>query len=211
MIHHFGSNRNVIGIRDKDYLEQEISPKVFFYDNCCLEMMIVENEESFFSIYNEFYKGDFSSNELLNKILNELKFLSVIRMFSERLMWAINFRVLSICKIFDINEFSIKKDYLISELNKANNNIIDSNKVRNINDYLVEINSFGGLLEITQGHDFSSLFATICNIYLNKHINLKSIELALRCSYKQAEFKKSKLFDTLSLYQENIRITFLNT
>uniref|UniRef100_UPI004056AB40 DUF4435 domain-containing protein n=1 Tax=Agathobacter sp. TaxID=2021311 RepID=UPI004056AB40 len=80
----FSTDKRVIGIRDRDYLIYEESPKIFFYDNCCLEMMIVENEEVFNSIYNEFYKGEMQPMELLNKMLTELKILSIIRMYNEK-------------------------------------------------------------------------------------------------------------------------------
>ncbi len=207
---YFGTNKYVIGIRDKDYLENEESQKIFFYDNCCLEMMIVENEESFRIVYNEFYKGELSPSELLLKILNELKFLSIIRMCNERFQWAINIRALSINKVFKEDELCILSDNVISELNRINCNNIDDDKFQILDNYNNEIQSFYRLLEITHGHDFSTLFSAICNTYTNKHINPKTVELALRCTYRNSDFSKTRLHNTLTMYQEDIGILFLS-
>lgn len=207
----FSTDKRVIGIRDRDYLSYEESPKIFFYDNCCLEMMIVENEEAFNSIYNEFYKGDMQSRELLNKILIELKILSIIRMYNEKFQWAINLKALSINNVFIQDIYGIDNEKVVKELDKANNNIIDDNKLEMINEYGSQVQTIQELLKITQGHDFSSLFTAICNTHANKHFNSKSVEMALRCSYRNKDFEETRLHNSLTTYQENIGILFLVT
>lgn len=205
----FSADKRVIGIRDRDYLSYEESPKIFFYDNCCLEMMIVENEEVFNSIYNEFYKGDMKSKELLNKMLMELKFLSIIRMYNEKFQWEINLRALSINKVFIQDIYGIDNEKVVNELNKINDNIIDDNKLGMINEYGNQVQTVQELLNITQGHDFSSFFAAICNTHTNKGINNKSVEMALRCSYRNKDFTETRLHNSLLTYQENLGILFL--
>lgn len=207
----YPNDRRVIGIRDRDYLEREESPKIFFYDNCCLEMMIVENEEVFNSIYNEFYEGDMQSGNLRKKILLELKKLSIIRMFNEKFQWEINFRALSINNVFKRDIYVIDNEKVVEELNRINDNKINDNMLENINEYAKQVQTVQDLLKITQGHDFSTLFVTICNIYTNKHFNSKSVERALRCSYRNKDFEKTELYNSLATYQENIGIKFLTT
>lgn len=207
----FPADKRVIGIRDRDYLSHEESPKIFFYDNCCLEMMIVENEEIFNNIYNEFYKGNMQSMELLNKMLQELKILSIIRMYNEKFQWAINLKALSINNVFIQDIYGIDNEEVVKELNKANNNVIDDNKIEMINEYGSQAQTAQELLKITQGHDFSSLFAAICNTHTNKHINSKSIEMALRCSYRIKDFEETRLHSSLATYQESIGVFFLVT
>lgn len=205
----FPDDKRVIGIRDRDYLEDEESPKIFFYDNCCLEMMIIENETSFNSIYNEFYKGDMQLLELRDKILKELKFISIIRMLNERSKWEINLKALSINKVFRQDSYSIDNEEVVSELNRIDNNILDEEKIEKINEYANQAQSFQELLQITQGHDFSSLFAAICNIDTNKHIKPQSVEMALRCSFRMEDFQETRLHNFLLTYQKTINIVFL--
>lgn len=207
----FPDDKRVIGIRDKDYLSYEESPKIFFYDNCCLEMMIIENEEAFNSIYNEFYKGEMRSMELLNKMLTELRFLSIIRMFNENFQWEIKLRALSINKIFIPDTYSIDHYKVVNELNKISNNIIDDNKLGMISEYGNQVQTVQDLLNITQGHDFSSLFAAICNIHTNKGIASKKVEMVLRCAYRNEDFQETRLYSSLLTYQENLGIFFLST
>lgn len=207
----FSTDKRVIGIRDRDYLSCEESPKIFFYDNCCLEMMIVENEEVFNSIYNEFYKGEMQPMELLNKMLTELKILSIIRMYNEKFQWAINLKALSINKVFIQEAYGIDNEKVVNELNAVSNNIIDEGKIEMISEYGNEVQTRQELLKITQGHDFSSLFATVCNSHTNKHINSKSVEMALRCSYRKKDFKETRLYNMLATYQEDIGVSFLLT
>ena len=83
--------------------------------------------------------------------------------------------------------------------------------LENINEYAKQVQTVQDLLKITQGHDFSTLFVTICNIYTNKHFNSKSVERALRCSYRNKDFEKTELYNSLATYQENIGIKFLTT
>lgn len=207
---YFGENKRVIGIRDRDYLQHKECQKIFFYDNCCLEMMIVENKESYSSIYNEFYKGDIDSEELLRMVLGELKFLSIVRKCSEQLNWAINIKALSINKVFNQDEFCIATEKVVKELNRVNNNSIDENRIQIINHFKNEVQSLQELLQITQGHDFSILFSIMCNIYTNKHINAKYVETALRCSYRNDDFKETRLHNALVRYQDSINILFLS-
>lgn len=207
----FSTDKRVIGIRDRDYLIYEESPKIFFYDNCCLEMMIVENEEVFNSIYNEFYKGEMQPMELLNKMLTELKILSIIRMYNENFQWAINLKALSINKVFIQEAYGIDNEKIVNELNALSNNIIDEGKIEMISEYGNEVQTRQELLKITQGHDFSSLFAAVCNSHTNKHINSKAVEMALRCSYRKKDFKETRLYNMLATYQEDIGVSFLLT
>ncbi len=174
-------------------------------------MMIIENEEVFNSIYNEFYKGEMQSMELLNKMLMELRVLSIIRMFNENFQWEIKLRALSINKVFIQDTYGIDNHKVVNELNKLSNNIIDDNKLEMIKEYGNQVQTVQDLLNITQGHDFSSLFAAICNIHTNKGIDSKAVEMALRCAYRNDDFKETRLYSSLLTYQKNLGILFLIT
>lgn len=139
----------------------------------------------------------------------ELKFLSIIRMYNEKFQWEINLRALSINKVFIQDIYGIDNEKVVNELNKINDNIIDDNKLGMINEYGNQVQTVQELLNITQGHDFSSFFAAICNTHTNKGINNKSVEMALRCSYRNKDFTETRLHNSLLTYQENLGILFL--
>jgi len=49
-------NTRVIGLRDKDYLQEVINERMFLYDFSCLEMMLISRDEVFQNICHEFIK-----------------------------------------------------------------------------------------------------------------------------------------------------------
>ena len=207
----FLKNDHVIGIRDRDYTDEEQLLKVYFYDNCCLEMMIVECEDVFESIYSEFYKGNMSSKELYHKILQELCFFSLIRMYNEKYGWGINLKAISIYNMFIKASLSINNKKIVEEINKGTGGTIDKNKLEMIENKREELTLCEELLKITQGHDFSNLFAVFCNMHRRKHISGEVVEIALRCSYRNEDFKHTMLYNKLVEYQRKIGIEIVST
>ena len=203
------SNIRVIGIRDKDYCNHIMSADgIFVYDNCCMEMMFIENDNSFRSVYHEYYNGKTEVSELREKLLSELRYLSYVRKLNEEESWGLIIKGVSINNAIKNKEI-IDVEVLSKNIKKINNSAFDEmrdNRVRQL--YLEEI-STNELLEITQGHDFANLFAAICNMYKKKGVNGRQIESGLRCAYRHSDFLHTKLRKALVLYQERINITFL--
>lgn len=190
----------VIGIRDKDYCKNAKNNRIFFYDRCCLEMMIVGFDESFNSIYCEFYKGKIEANKLKEHILTELYKVSKIRKYNEEYNKGINFNGLSFSSLIN-NEDKLDEEKFIEKLKVLNsgksidfiNSIIDLGNV-NTND----------LLDITNGHDFIFFFKVLCDKNCNKNsVNDKQISSVLRGSFNNEFLQRTTLYKTINDYFDN--------
>lgn len=190
----------VIGIRDKDYCNNVKSKKIFFYDRCCLEMMITEFDKAFEAIYCEFYKGKKKPHELKNYILNELLKVSQARKYNEENKLGINFKGLFFQSIID-DTLKINEDKFIDQLKKLN-----PGKSINFIDKLL-YQSTDNMLDITNGHDFILLFKVICDKWCSKNsANEKQISSVLRASFSEEFLKKTNLYRNVNNYFNNIKV-----
>ena len=193
-------NDRVIGIRDKDYCNNVKNKKIFFYDGCCLEMMIVKNDKTFEAIYYEYYKGTMQPKDLKKHILDELLEVSLVRKYNEEKKLSINFKGLPFHSIID-SSFKIDKSKFYEELKKRNKSK-DFGFVKNLSNQ----NIYNGL-DITNGHDFISLFKVICDNNCNsKATNEKDIASSLRCSFSEDLLRKTTLYRSVADYFDNINI-----
>ena len=190
----------VIGIRDKDYCNIFNKDRIFFYDKCCLEMMIINFDESFDSIYFEFYNGEMESNELKEHILVELNMLSNIRKYNEEYRKGINFNGLSFNNFID-DKGLLDKNKLIENLKRLNfGKELNFNTIK---EYLKNTNT-NDLLEITNGHDFILFFKTLCDKNTKKNCaSENNISLALRTSFNKHLFEKTLLYKNINNYFDN--------
>ena len=190
----------VIGIRDKDYCNDSKSRKLFFYDRCCLEMMIIEFGEAFDSIYYEFYNGKMEPHKLKEHILTELFKVSQARKYNEENKMEINFKGLSFQSIID-DEYKMDENKFIEQLKRLNprksinfTNIINESKHQNTDN----------MLDITNGHDFILLFKVICDKNCDKnYVNEKQISSVLRGSFSETFLKETTLYKNVSDYFNN--------
>ncbi|OON98746.1 MAG: hypothetical protein ATN35_00615 [Epulopiscium sp. Nele67-Bin004] len=157
--------KNVIAIRDKDYQVKPTSNNIFYYDWCCLEMMLIYNDEVFESIVAEYYNGSLSANVLRETILEQLQFLSLIRKDNEQNDKRLKLRDLPLPKAFNENTQKLDENIIIVEIKTRN-----PQYVHNENS---EVLSLEELLDITQGHDFTKLLATICNSVQKKELKTR--------------------------------------
>lgn len=195
-------NTKVIGIRDKDYCLQPNNKRIFFYDRCCLEMMIIENCNSFNSIFCEFYQGPMDSDELKNHILSELYKLSILRKYNEENKKGINFKGLSFSDLID-KENKLNERVLKAYIEKKNSTIaIDFSWNEVISNNL----SISNLLDITNGHDFISFFKVLCDVDNKDNVKPREISSTLRGTYRDDDFIKTKLYENIKNSFENKEI-----
>ncbi|WP_033163436.1 hypothetical protein [Sharpea azabuensis] len=189
----------VIGIRDKDYCKCTKNHRIFFYDRCCLEMMIIGFDESFDRIYNEYYQGELDAKELKKHILNELYKLSKIRKHNEECNIGINFKGLSFISLID-NDGKLDEEKLIYGIEKIN-----SGKQYNFRDIILNSEDvpINDLLDITNGHDFIAFFKVLCDKNCNQSVNDKGISSALRVSFNNELLQKTALYKTINDYFDN--------
>ena len=190
----------VIGIRDKDYCNAPKDEKIFFYDRCCLEIMIAEFDNAFNSIYYEFYDGKMEPHKLKEHILTQLLKVSQLRKYNEENKMKINFKGLSFQSIID-DESKMNEDKFIEQLIKLNSS--NSIKIIDIFNNLPCQNT-DDMLDITNGHDFILLFKVICDKRCSKRsVNEKQISSVLRGSFNEELLKKTSLYRSICEYSNN--------
>lgn len=194
------SNPRVIGIRDKDYCNDFKSNKIFFYDRCCLEMMIIEFDKAFNCIYYEFYNGKMEPYKLKEHILTELLKVSQVRKYNEENKMKINFKGLSFQSIID-DESKLNDDKFIKHIEKLN-----SGKYINFIDIINKLSykDMDYMLDITNGHDFILLFKFYCDKRCDKNFaNEKQISSVLRGSFSEEFLKETTLYKNVRDYFDN--------
>lgn len=189
----------VIGIRDKDYCNAPKDEKIFFYDRCCLEIMIVEFDNAFNSIYYEFYDGKMEPHKLKEHILTQLLKVSQVRKYNEENKMKINFKGLSFQDMID-DASKMNKDKFIEQLKKLN-----SGKSIDFDNIFSNLScQYSNILDITNGHDFILLFKVICDKKgSRKPITEKQISSVLRGSFNEELLKKTYLYRSICEYFNN--------
>ena len=198
----FLDNKRVIGIRDRDYQQEPTSEKIFFYDYNCMEIMLISNDDIIDNLCFEYYKGPLLSRELRNCILNELKILSVIRKYNETKQCGIILKGLSANQGFNTETEKMDNDVIVRKVNQMNGNFISEQILSDIYDEVSGVWSQEQLYYGTQGHDFCTLFATICNNYRKRGIKPIEVQASARCTFRWSDFVKTKLYLSVKEYSQ---------
>jgi hypothetical protein len=190
------NDHRVVGIRDKDYCNSTVGSRVFFYDKCCLEMMMLSFNETFESIYHEYYCGILNPEQLKKTIFEELYKVSQVRKYNEEKKAGIKFTGLKYNKLVN-KKGELEIATFINELEKTNPEVDFSdvketlkNKAKNDADYF----------DVTNGHDFLSFFKVLCDKSRKKPIKKDEIPSSLRTSFNETHFKKTELYRYINEY-----------
>lgn len=205
IIRRYQNEKDIIGIIDRDYEIQEEYKKIFFYDFNSMEIMIINCDEIFENLCNEYCNENFK--DLREKIFNNLKYLSIIRKSNVEKSWELNLKRLSIQNCY--NEGKLNKIKIITEIEKRkeNQNRIDTEYIER--KYEEKWTNEDYLL-FTRGHDFLELFKIISNENnIKSKINIWDIESSLRVSYRMEDFMKTSLFRKIKKYENEQNIKFL--
>ncbi len=208
VLDYFPDNDRIIGVRDKDH-EQATKPKVFFYDYCCLEMMIIACEESIYSLFSEYYLPNHEPVEWIKIILSQLYLLSLVRQKNEIQRWGLVLKSVSIPNIMINGQICNEK--LVDQIRLCNIALFNIHK-SDIEDMMAQTSNrleINQLFEITNGHDFSSLYAALYNFCANKNVKRESIEASLRCSYRRDDFFCTNLYQEFVNYQQGIGLNII--
>lgn len=83
----------IIGIRDKDYANVNDFPeRMFCYDTCCMETMMLQSEEVREGLCSTYYKGNRNRGTMILEAMRQLAPLSVLRQENEWNDWGIDFK-----------------------------------------------------------------------------------------------------------------------
>ena len=92
----------IIAIRDKDYSNPADYPeRMWCYDTCCLETMLLKNENVREGLFATYYKGNVSQDLFFENILEQLAPISVLRQKNEEDDLQINFQKMKMGDNFD--------------------------------------------------------------------------------------------------------------
>jgi len=199
------NTQEVIGIRDKDYQLQKKSQYIFYYDYCCLEMMIILSDNVFQNLCTEYYHGKLTFSDLRLKILQALKEACLIRKYNEQKLWGINFHAIKPSKYWDsstmtIDYVTLYNDIYVIPKKGFDKSLIDSDMMISWNYY--------DYLSNTQGHDFFSIFATICST--KRGISQANISASARVVYSISDLQQTVLYEDLSKYSSKIKRKIFN-
>ncbi len=212
IVSHF-QKKQVIGICDRDYQQVTNGNGIFYYDDCCLEMMLIANDEVMEQLWSNFYRGTLSAQQLRLTILQELKWISVFRKKNAENNWGVKFGSKThfpVSKVFDSNQnFQLQEAEQIIDLQNQNFIANHPNEYAEVqNAWRNPPNDLASLLQITQGHDFVSCFKLFCNDGSKKAPASDAVENSLRCAYRMSDFQRTCLYADLKTYeqQENLCI-----
>lgn len=208
-----------IGICDRDYSVATDNQRLFFYDHCCLEMMLIGCDDVFHAMCCEFYKkegcSEQKSKELKEKILNELEYVSKFRQKNEKASLAIKFQGLKFTDMIDSKGIFNRQKFLekIREINGDDKN--DA-----VDELILEVQSdeiSESLLHITNGHDFIEYFKIICDFcsqngegQLGKaQYNPTNYSQVMRSSFTKSMLHSTTLYNDIKEYSTNQGIVFL--
>lgn len=205
---------NVIGIADRDYDKEPFdNGKIFYYDRNNFEMTIFEFDEIFEC--ESFYKNGKSiirTQKLLvarNRAMDILYPKSISRLVNARY-----------CSKQHYSSDSVTPDYSIfliqsRELNAAciKNNITRSLSNLSASEIKLIIDSYDkeyiqnhNLYDITQGHDFVSIFLNLADTIIAP----RGIYSILNDAFSVDLFKKTKLYQSLKRYERFELVSTLN-
>ena len=210
----FSDNR-VIGICDADYEERRDDICVFYYDFCCMEMMMISNDTVFSSFCNTFYFGDESPYGKRESILRSLLRISLLRKNNVNYGWGLKFDGLNILENFNTDSMSLSEEKILSELKKINPN----KNGETINNYWNSIDplinrryELEELYNLTQGHDFMSCFQKMAasRRASKKVAGKEDIFNSLISAYRYDDFKGTLLYRQLNSYQRENSLLLLS-
>ena len=210
IVMHF-SKPQVIGVCDRDYQQSATEPRIFYYDNSCLEMMLIVSDVVMNRLRSGFYRGSLSSQELRQTILKELKWLSVFRKLNSHNGWGVNFKGFPINNVIKNERFQLVEAE--NTINKRSKDYITNHPTEYAqvkSEWQTYPDTVADLLLITQGHDFINAFKAFCTVQGRRAPAQDAVACSLRCAYRMDDFKTTALYRDLKAYEERCHLQILS-
>nr|WP_295305795.1 hypothetical protein [uncultured Blautia sp.] len=192
--------KEVIAIRDKDYIDAtQLPDRVFLYDGCCLETMLLMNLDIAEEFYKKNYSGCFEKDVYLVNIMRQLAPYSILRKLNELGNFEIPFSKVGFGDLIDgeilkIEELFIKVGQLdrLSQCMELAASITDSE-----------------LWNITNGHDFCRYLSNTSR-FRRKQLDESGVREILFELYRKSDFKRTRLYCTMLEYQRRNTLKFVS-
>ena len=207
------SDDRVIGICDRDYDPCTSNSGIYYYDYCCLEMMLVSNDTVFSNFCYGYYRGSKDPLLLREELLQQLEELSLYRKLSAENDWGIKFSGISFGNAVDDNG-RLDIEEMINQIKSINPCFSTSiqSQVERIKDEAGRHNTLSERLMITQGHDFMHCFHQVCLRKVQRKQKSPSVVEMYRslvCAYRPSDFSHTDLFSEISDYQRSCKRSVL--
>lgn len=203
------SDDRVIGIRDRDYDPISSNPRIFYYDHCCLEMMLISDDSAFNTYCYGYYRGTKKPCILRGELLTDLATISLYRKLSVTQGWSINFKGIDFSKAFDSNTGKLNIPAIIGQIKTINT--ADPEMIRgHLSTIETEVQSLSDesdYLLITQGHDFIHYFHQVCLHSTPQKRNspgAREMYRSLVCAYRLSDLQNTYLHQEIIDYQTSV-------
>ncbi|MCI9446759.1 MAG: DUF4435 domain-containing protein [Lachnospiraceae bacterium] len=192
----------IIGIRDRDYESVEgYPPRLFCYDTCCLETMLLSCEGVVEGIHAVYYKGSMEQGTFIMNAMRQLAPLSMLREKNERYDFGINFQRAALSEFVSKENESITYGELFSKLGQSQEMLEDcrqeAGKMQDCQ-----------LLDKTNGHDICRFLGKILKSGKGD-LGEKRLREILICSYRTEDFRNTYLYQKLSDYQQRHQLCYV--
>ena len=204
-------DERVVGICDRDYGPVSNNPRIFYYDYCCLEMMLIANNdylEQNPETAKAFLAAVAKGYELRTELLEDLAVLSLYRKLNEQNNWGINFRGLNFSQGFDEINCKISIPSIVAQIKKINTSNSEQIRIQlsSIGSEKQLLSSESDYLLITQGHDFINSLHQIC-LHSTPRKNgsppAREMYRSLVCSYRIDDLHRTIFYSQISAYQDS--------
>lgn len=201
-------DERVVCICDRDYGPVSNNPRIFYYDYCCLEMMLIANNDSFRNYCYGYYRGKKDPLRLRTELLEDLAVLSLYRKLNEQNNWGINFRGLNFSQGFDEINCKISIPSIVAQIKKINTSNSEQIRIQlsSIGSEKQLLSSESDYLLITQGHDFINSLHQIC-LHSTPRKNgsppAREMYRSLVCSYRIDDLHRTIFYSQISAYQDS--------
>lgn len=194
------ADERVIAIVDKDYdRETEFPERTWCYDTCCLETMLLSNENVREGMYRTYYKGTKEKEEFFSNALTELAPISILRKRNMDEKLQINLKKAQLADCIEIQSEKIDMEQVFRNVGQ------DSLQECQNTAKQLQVDE---LYEYTNGHD-------ICN-FLGRLFQSGKGDLGearvrdiMICSYRNDDFKRTKLFQGILAYQKKYDLRYV--
>lgn len=192
----------IIAIRDKDYVDISAIPhRMFLYDGCCLETMLIKSDEVATAFYNLYYAGNTTKDNYLIDIMKELAPYSILRQQNERNQRGINFQKVGFGDLVAENgRLDIRALFDRIKVDETELAYCERRAGETPNEEL---------REITNGHDLCQMLLALVKSKWKK-LGEAGIRHMLLCSYRKSDFQKTNLYTQLREYQNTYQVKFVD-
>ena len=192
----------VIAVRDRDYMDiSRLPQRMFLYDKCCMELMLLSNKKVAESFHQMFYAGIYEKEIYITNAMRILAPYSVLRRKNEHEARGIPFDKVGFGDLVQQDgDLDTQKVFgrlrldseVFSECREEANHICDE-----------------GLWNITNGHDLCLYLGTISR--LNKgNLGETGVRKILLGCYRKEDFKETELYHAINTYQANRNLRFVD-